>query len=186
SRSAEFRARGIHRVNLGSGNNDDILFWIHSRRNRPQNFRVVEDIHVLIDGDGYLRMLILAGKDRQQHVSRLAVVARVHLHHDTENSRQHQDVFYIGEAAYGSDAAQDLRRHGNFVIDATLDFGAVLDVLKNGIVSHRDRLDIHDWIHSSAGKVIILKLTERTFLFAQLGWDFAFQDDFRVRGDFEI
>jgi len=72
------------------------------------------------------------------------------------------------------------------VIDAAFDFGAVLNVLEDRIVTHRDGFDVHDRIHARAGEIVILEFAEGSFRLTDFRWNFSFQDDLCVSRDFQI
>ena len=72
------------------------------------------------------------------------------------------------------------------MIDAAFDFGAVLNVLEDRIVTHRDGFDVHDRIHPRAGEIVILEFAEGSFRLTDFRWNFSFQDDLGMSRDFQI
>ena len=146
ARGAELREARVHRVVVGAGNDDHILLRIDARRQRPQELRGIEDVDVEIDGDHHLRMLVLGGERRQQQVLGLAVGARRHLHHQSEDAGQRHHVVQVRPAADILEAAKDRRAHRDLVEDAALHLGAVLQVLEDGVVApgHAVVLDDRD------------------------------------------
>ena len=168
-------------MDLGAGYGDDVLGRVDAGGDGPEHVGVVEYVHVLVHGDGHLGVLVLAGQRGHEHVPGLAVVARVHLHHEAEDARQHQHVLHLGATAHAPYPPEDLRRHGHLVVDAPFHLGAVLDVLEDGVAAHGDGVDVENRVLPRPRQVVVLELAEGAFLLAHVGKDLPFQHHLGLR-----
>src|SRR5262249_49902803 len=87
------------------------------------------------------------------------------------------DVF---DVIVDGDAERDL------VKNAAFNFGPVLNRFEDGVVAHSNAIDFDHRIFSHAGDVIIVKLRKRPFVFAHVGQNSAFYNNFGVVGPLKI
>src|SRR3989338_7666385 len=145
-------------MNAAPGYHHHVFRRVAAGVDGPEDLPIVEDIHVLVDRDRYLGMKDGTGKDPHQHLLRLAVKARRHLHDDAEQPGQHQYIMELNVAADVFDVVVDRDAERDFVKDASFDLGAVLDRFEDGVAAPGDAVDLDHGVLSHAGDIVIVKL----------------------------
>src|SRR3984957_9390580 len=165
---------------LRARNDDEVTIGLETGRDGPFDFSFIIDIHVHIDDDDLLDV-VMATERAHDDVLRFALALLVELDGEMVAAGAAAGETHIADGGETPLQVIEKRRLARNtakqeVLDAATDNG-----MKNRILAMGDRIDL-DHLAIGAWSVILRKLTERPLRLADLRQDTAFDHDLRMRG----